>query len=71
MLWLICGYDPRGGRSLEEKLSFYNELKGEWGMHSADYFVMCFGELNGHMCWRVDRFDLVHVGYVRSQRNFQ
>ena len=40
VLRLICGYVPQSGRSLEETLSFYDELKCEWDMHSADDLVM-------------------------------
>ena len=40
VLRLICGYAQQRGKSLEEKQSFYNELKGEWDMHSADDLVI-------------------------------
>ena len=36
VLRLICGYAPQSARSLEEKQSFYDELKCEWVMHSVD-----------------------------------
>ena len=49
VLRLICGYAQQGGRSLEEKQSFYYELKCEWGMNSAGDLVMCFGDINGHV----------------------
>ena len=39
---LICGYTPQSGRRLEEKQPFYDELKGEWDVHSADNLVMFF-----------------------------
>ena len=29
VLRLVCGYAPQSGRSLEERLSFCDELKGE------------------------------------------
>ena len=35
VLRLICGYAPQSGRSLEEKQSFYGELKCEWDMQFA------------------------------------
>ena len=44
VLRLICGHAPQSGRSLDEKLSFYDELKCEWDMHYADDLVMCFGD---------------------------
>ena len=31
-------------RKLEEKQYFYDELKGEWCMHSAADLVMCLGD---------------------------
>ena len=35
VLRLVCGYAPQSGRSLEEKQSFYDELKCEWYLHSV------------------------------------
>ena len=66
VLRLVCGYVLQGGRSFEEKQSFYDELKCEWNMHSASDFVMCLGDINGH----IDGFDGVHGGYGAGQRNF-
>ena len=60
VLRLICGYAPPSGGSLEEKHSFYDELKGEWDMHIADGFVLCLGDLNGHISRHIYGFDEVH-----------
>ena len=49
VLRLICGYAPKSGRCLEEKQSFYDELKCEWDMNSADDLVMCLSDINGHI----------------------
>ena len=46
VLWLICGYAPQSGRSLEEKHFFCDELKCECDMHSADDYVMCLADMN-------------------------
>ena len=46
-LRLICGYAPQSGSHLEEKQSFYNELKCESDMHSTDDLVMSLGDFNG------------------------
>ena len=46
---LICGYAPQSGRSLEEKQSFYDVLKGEWHIRSAGDLGMCFGD-NAPIC---------------------
>ena len=54
VLRLICGYAPQGRRSLEEKQSFYDELKCEWDMHSADDLVMCLFDFNGYVGRHVD-----------------
>ena len=35
VLRFVCGYAPQSGRTSKEKLSFYDELKGECSMHSA------------------------------------
>ena len=37
---LICGHATKYGRTLLRKQSFYDELKGEWDMHSVDDLVM-------------------------------
>ena len=65
MLRLICGYAPQSGRSLEEKQSFYDGLKYEWDMHSADDLVMCFDDFNLHVGRHIDG------GYGVGQRNFE
>ena len=33
----------------EKKQSFYDELKGEWDMHSIGDLVMCMGDFNRHV----------------------
>ena len=71
MLGLICGDAPQSGRSFEEKLSFYAELKCEWDMHSADDLVMCLGDLNRYAGRHNDCFDGVHGGYDAGQRNLE
>ena len=40
VLRFICGYAPQSGKSLDEKWSFYDELKCEWYVHSACDLVM-------------------------------
>ena len=49
VLRLICGCALQGGRSFEEKLSFYDELTGEWDMHSAGDIFICLGDFSGHI----------------------
>ena len=49
MIWLICGYAPQGGRSLEEELPFYDKLQCDRDMHFTGDFVMCLGDFNGHV----------------------
>ena len=39
---------------------FYDELKCEWDMHSADDLVMCLGDFNVHVGRHIDGFDGVH-----------
>ena len=67
VLRLICGYALKSGRSLEEKQTSNDELKCEWDMHTAEYLVMCLGDLNGHTGRHIDGFDGLHVG----QRNLK
>ena len=40
VLRLICWYAPQSGRGLEEKQSFYDKLKCDWDMNSADYLTV-------------------------------
>ena len=63
VLELICRNPPQSGRSLEEKQSFYDELKCEWDTHSAGDLVMFLGDINGHLCRHIDGFDGDHGGY--------
>ena len=60
VLRLICGYVTQSGRSLEEKQSLYDKMKGEWVMHSAGDFVMCLNDLNGYIGRHIDGFHGVH-----------
>ena len=53
------------------KNNLYDELKGEWDMHSADDLVMCLSEFSGHIGRHVDGFDGVHGGYDVGQRNLE
>ena len=71
VLRLICGYAPQSVRSLEERQSFYDELKCEWDMHSADHLVMCLGDSSGHIGRHIDGFDWVHGGYGAGERNLE
>ena len=71
VLRLIYRHASQSGRSLEKKQSFYDELKCEVDMHSADDLVMCFGEINGHVGRYFDGFDGVHGGYGVGQRNLE
>ena len=56
MLRLICGYAPQNKFLGEGKQSFYDELKGEWDMHSGDDLVMCLCDINRHMGRHIDGF---------------
>ena len=38
-------------------------------MHSAGDLILCLGDINGHICRHIDRFDGVHGGYCAGQRN--
>ena len=56
---------------MEEKQSFYDELKGEWDMHIADDLVMCLGDFNGYMGRHIGGFDGVHGWHGVGQRNLE
>ena len=70
VLRLICEYAPRSVRSLEEKQSFYDELKGERGAHSAGDFVMHLSGVSGHGR-HIDGLDGVHGVYGVGHRNLE
>ena len=63
-MWACCA-------KVEEKQSFYDELKGEWNMHSAGDLVMFMGEFNGHVGRYIDRFDGACGAYGIGQRNLE
>ena len=71
VLRLICGFAPQSGRSLEEKQSFYDELKCELDMHSACDLVMCLGDFNGHVGRNIDGYDGVHGGCGVGRRHLE
>ena len=71
VLRLICGYATQGGRSLEEKQSFYDELEYEWDMRSVGELVMCLSDINGHVGRHTDGFNGVHEGHGVRQRNLE
>ena len=54
---------------MEEKRSFYDELKCEWDMHSAVDLLMCLGIFNGLIGRHIDGFDGVHGGFGVGLRN--
>ena len=60
VLRLICGHTPQSGRIFWEKQCVYDELTGEWDMHIAGDFVMCLGDINGHIGRHIDGFDGFH-----------
>ena len=66
---MMCGHSPQSGRSLEEKQSFYDDLKCERDMHSADDLVMCLGDINEYVGRHIDGFDGVHGGYGVGKRS--
>ena len=67
---MICENAPQK-KSLEEKQSFYCELKCESDTHSADDLVMYMGDINGHVGRHIDGFEAVHGGYGVDQRNLE
>ena len=71
MLRLICGYAQKSERSLEEKLSIYDELKGEWDKHSVGDLVMSLGNHSGHVGRYIDGFDGVHGENCIGQKKLE
>ena len=49
------------------KNAFYDELKCEWDMHSADDSIMCLCDINGH----IDGLGRMHGGHGVGQRIFE
>ena len=62
VLTLICGYASQRGRCLEEKQSFYDELKCEWDVLSSGDFVMCLDDINGHIGRHIEGFNRIYGG---------
>ena len=67
----ICGYVPQRGRSLEEKHTFYDKLKCEWDMHSADDLDMCLGDINGTIGRHIDGYGWLRGWYGVGQMNLE
>ena len=55
----------------EGKQSFYDELKCEVDVHSADDLVMFLGDINGHVRRHIYGSDWVHGGYCIGQSNLE
>ena len=56
---------PHDVEDVWKKNSLYDELKGEWDMHSAGDLVMCLGDINGHIGRYIDG------GHGVGQINFE
>ena len=63
VLRLICAYARQNGRRYEEKQSYYDELKGEWDIHSAGDLFMCLDDINGHVGRHIDGW----LGWCRPE----
>ena len=50
---------------------FYDKLKCEWDLHSADDLVMFLCDFNGHIGRHFEGFDAVHWGYSIGQINLE
>ena len=66
-MWVCC----TKWKSLEEKQSFYDEVKCELNVHSPHDFAMCLDDFNGYVGRHVHGFDEVHGGYGVGQRNLE
>ena len=66
-MWVCCTKWKKFGG----KTAFYDKLKCEWDMHSADDLVMHLGIFYGHLGRHIDGCDGVHWGYGVGQRNFE
>ena len=63
--WVAPAYHKKEGAKFSLQ-PFYDELKYEWDMHSADNLVMCLVDFNGHVGRHIYGFDRVHGGYGRK-----
>ena len=71
VLRLISSNAQQSGRSVEEKQSFYEELKCEWDMYSADDLVMCLGDINGYVDRHIHGLNGVPEGHGVGQRKLE
>ena len=51
--------------------NLFDELKGEWDIHSADDLAVCLGDLNVNQGRHIDGFYFVHGGYGVGQMNLE
>jgi hypothetical protein len=71
VLNLISVYAPQVGRSMDEKVEFYNSLRKVLvTIKDSEYLVVC-GDFNGHVGKDVEGFDGVHGGFGFGSRNLE
>ena len=56
---------------MEEKLSFFDELIGEWDMYGVGDLVMCLVDFDGHIGRHINGFDGVHILCAVGHRNME
>ena len=56
---------------MEEKQSFYDELKCKSDMHYAGDLVMCLCDINGHIGRHIDGFNGDHEGFGVGHWNLE
>ena len=66
-MWVCCTkWNKFGGKTV-----FHDEMTCHWDMHSVGDFVMCLGDINGHVGRHIDGLDGVHGEFGAGQRNLE
>ena len=66
---VVCAYAPQQGRTMEEKLEFYDDMLAELLLVGHDEFLIVGGDFNGHVGEAADGYEEVHGGYGVGERN--
>ena len=64
-------YAPQVGRSVDEKVKFYDDLVDTIAKVSPEERIIIAGDLNGHVGKKVDGFPEVHGGFGFGTRNME
>ena len=61
---ITCAYGLQSGKSIAEKVRFYDEMGSESDLGSSSEIIVSLGDFNGHVWKCAESFEGVHGGIV-------